>query len=117
MKTKTILVMSIIFLLNIFCIASFAHPPKNIVAIYDKEKDQIEVEIEHNVTNPKIHYVKEVVVKSGDSGYFIEDFPRQSTQASEKFTVKLPKLKKGDKIEIIAKCSVYGKKTYEIIVD
>ena len=82
-----------------------------------KKNNQIELEIEHNVTNPKIHYVKEVVVKSGEKGYFLEEFPRQSTKTAEKFTVKLPKLKKGEKIEIIAKCSVYGKKKYEIIVE
>ncbi|MDD4202528.1 MAG: hypothetical protein PHQ52_03585 [Candidatus Omnitrophica bacterium] len=111
---KIIAVIMVSMFISISC---FAHPPKNIILDYNKETGQLDIIAEHNVTNPKVHNIKEIVVKAGDKGYFLEEFPQQSSEASEKLTVNLPDLKKGDEIEVTAKCGVYGKKTVTLVVE
>ena len=96
---------------------SFAHPPKNVVLNFNKETGQMDINIEHSVSNTKVHFIKEIVIKAGDKGYFIEEFPQQSSKKSETLTVSLPVLKKGEDIEVTAKCSVYGKKKALLVVE
>lgn len=96
-------------LLCMFSASAFAHPPAKVEVVAHKKK--VEIKAVHAVTDPKTHFVKQVeVFRNGDS-VAVEDLHGQTNAMQQTATVKVPKLKKGDVIEVKARCNKGGERS------
>jgi desulfoferrodoxin (superoxide reductase-like protein) len=95
-------------------VSAWAHAPKKIdITVKDK---LVEIKIEHPVRDPFDHYVRRITVKHNGVQVAKENFVRQDKD-EQLFEIKIPELKKGDKIEVTARCSEFGKKIETLIVE
>lgn len=104
MKIATLILISIFF----FATLSYAHPPKNIEALYDKDKNVLKIKITHPVRNNQKHFVSNVKILQ--NGIIISDttFTSQTNNKLQSIEIKSVDLKPEDKIIIKAKCNKYG---------
>lgn len=100
----------------------FGHAPAKVDASYDKAKKTVNVNVTHQIKDtkkpdPKVHFIKEIVVNLNGKKITNKTFKSQPTLNGLKtsIAIKVP-VKKDDKITVIAKCSVIGMKSTEIVV-
>ncbi len=100
----------------------FGHAPSKVDVTYDKVKKAVTVNVTHQIKgtskpDPKVHFIKEIVVSLNGKIVASKTFKAQSTLNGEKasITIKDP-VKKDDKIKVTAKCSIIGMKSTEIVV-
>jgi len=104
MKKFFMLASSILFV----AATAFANPPHSIKASYDKNRQEINITVEHMVNEPSSHFVKEVIVSRGGQVIAKKEFDfqtsrRQQTMPPIKFAAQ-----DGDEISIKAICNVKG---------
>jgi len=109
---KTILLVTALFVS--FTIVK-ADPAKKVNLSYQDGK--LKVEALHNVKNPSSHFIDQMVVKvNGKEGKTI-NFKKQSSGTSQVTEIAMPNLKKGDKVEVVARCNEFGKKTGKLNIE
>jgi len=112
MKKVFLLASSVLFV----AASAFANPPHSIKASYDKNRQEINIAVEHMVNDPSDHFVKEVIISRGGQAITKKEFDfqtsrRQQTMPPIKFTAQ-----DGDEISIQAICNKYGEYETKISV-
>ena len=57
--------------------ASFAHPPKNVNAVWDKASETLTVTSEHSVNDPVKHYILTLTVFEGNKQLLLNQYDKQ----------------------------------------
>ncbi|MCT4639918.1 MAG: hypothetical protein N4A72_19620 [Bacteroidales bacterium] len=94
-----------------------AHPPKKVIAKYNKESAVLTIEIIHSVKEATSHYIDAIVIyKNGEE---ISKLKPSEQTGKEKHTetMILKDLKSGDLIKVKAKCNKFGSKTAKLKID
>ena len=115
MKTvqKIIITFGFIIMGNV----TFAHPPKNISAVYDPGNEEITIFVEHYSSEPHTHYV-EVISISDEKGILnTQSFMDQTSNDKQVYKMTLKGKKPGDSIEINCKCNKFGKKRKTVVLE
>ena len=102
---KTIFISIIASLLTI---SSFAHAPRDISLRYDRNEQELRIDVNHNVTNIEKHYIKEIFVSINGTPKDTISLRAQSRNHRERVYVSTPKLRNGDIIEVRALCNKAG---------
>ena len=84
---------------------AFAHPPKNIELSF-KGNTAI-ILVTHPVKDPKSHFIDLITLKLNGSELVKQTFSLQQGNEQEAMYI-IPEIKKGDAVEIYARCSVFG---------
>lgn len=97
-------------------IAAYAHTPKEVTLVYNTAAQTLEVTIVHETPSPTWHYIKKVEIKKNGKSVSINDYTSQpdKTKFVYSYTVQAAK---GDVLEVIASCNIYGSKTVKLTVD
>jgi hypothetical protein len=109
-----------IFLLSLcmvlaYCTCGFCHSPSDIEVTAKKEG--IDLVVSHSVQDPASHYVKKIEVKLNGENKAQKDFTSQTDNMSQKTSIDIASLKKGDVLEITAYCSRFGQLTKSVTVE
>ncbi|MCX6557634.1 MAG: hypothetical protein NTW95_09440, partial [Candidatus Aminicenantes bacterium] len=75
------------------------------------------VKVWHKVSDPEYHYIKRIVVFLGDEPVAEKTYSRQQANEyqEETFTFSEKPLQKGDPVKVQASCSLFGKKTVDLV--
>jgi len=100
-----------LILISIFLIAGsgYAHPPSDIEASYDKDKNVLSISIIHPVRNPEKHFVDNVKVLKNGNIISDETFTSQTTNNVQSIEIESLNLQSGDEIIIESECNIHGK--------
>ena len=100
-----------LILISIFLIAGsgYAHPPSDIEASYDKDKNVLTINITHPVRNPEKHFVDNVKISKNGGIISDETFTSQTTNNVQSIEIESLNLKSGDEITVEAECNIHGK--------
>lgn len=109
-----------VFLLSLFivlayCTCGFCHSPSDIEAAV--KDGGVELTVSHSVSSPSSHYVKKIEVKVNGEPAAQKDFTSQTDDTTQKTTIDIASLKKGDVLEITAYCSRSGQRTKSVTVE
>jgi hypothetical protein len=111
MKTIIIaLVLVLVFSANAFC-----HSPADITAVINNTV--VDLIVSHSVSDPNTHYVKRVEVKLNAETAAEREFSSQTDDMTQKTSLDIPSMKKGDVLSITAYCSRYGDLAKNITVE
>jgi hypothetical protein len=113
---KLVLVMVFLFLAGIF----YGHPPSAIDISFDAKKQLLTAVITHDLSGSMVkdltkHLVKTVTVTVNGNGAIAQNILSQENLTGETVQYKL-RLKKGDKVNLVAVCSVFGSTGKDFIV-
>jgi hypothetical protein len=109
-----------VFLLSLciilaYCTSGFCHSPSDIEVMI--KENGIDLTVSHSVSNPASHYVKKIEVNVNGETAAQKDFTAQTDDMSQKTSVDIKSLKKGDVLEITAYCSRSGQRTKSVTVE
>ena len=95
---------------------AFAHPPSDIKIQLNLTAQTLNAVVEHHVSNPMAHYIKQVDI--GLNGKKIKKltFKKQEDNASQSIEIKIPKVKKGDILSVTAYCKLNGQLEKKVTV-
>lgn len=93
-----------------------SHSPEQIELTFDNETKLLQVDAQHEVRNEDKHYVEKIEVFLNGELRIVQDFKKQESKKSQRATFLIFDAGKGDKIKVIAHCSIHGEKTNEITV-
>ena len=107
----------IIFAVIIFGVASsaMAHPPSKIEV--KMTGAQVDITIYHDVSNPKAHYINNVVVNLNNKKVIEQKFNLQTDNYIQSVVYVMPGLVKGDRVEVEADCNKFGMLKYPVIIE
>ena len=88
--------------------AALANPPAAILASYDNGLQELNVTVQHPVTDPKKHYIKKVVVLKNGKEVAEKTFTFQTSRRAQTMPPFHIDAKKGEKLVIKAFCSISG---------
>lgn len=92
----------------------FAHPPS---AIDIKANGAaVEITVEHAVSDPADHYIREIKVSAGRKEMIRQEFVLQTGNV-QKAVYLIPSIKPGNLLKVEAFCSKFGKRDREIVVE
>ena len=106
-KTLTILIMSLLAL----TFSAYAHPPAEIVLEYNPVTEVLTATIDHPVLDMDKHYVAQVDVAVNGKKVIHHNIIIQDNTDSQTLSYTLPGVRRGDRIEVEASCSIEGTKT------
>jgi desulfoferrodoxin (superoxide reductase-like protein) len=114
---KTILAVFILVALPLTVL--FAHPASSIKADYKAADKSLAVNVTHLIsksknTDPTKHFIKEISVTL--NGTLVEKKTFTSQTGDNQITSFALNAKKGDKVNIVAVCSLAGTKTASIVI-
>jgi hypothetical protein len=87
-----------------------AHSPAEVLISYDAAKRTLEVQITHNSSTPRTHYVQKVEIKKNGKSLTVAEYTSQPDQTTFTYTYPIV-ADSGDLIEATAACSVFGSRT------
>ena len=91
---------------------ALAHPPSDATMTYDQNSGDLIVTITHQVDDPKTHYVKQVMVKQGDTVLIDKSYTSQPDRSSFTYRYNLPQLKASSgEIRMDAQCNLFGSRS------
>jgi len=105
-----------VLLLLIVPFILMAHPPKKVNLKYDKETKILSICLPHAVKDINKHYIDKITISVNGEEFKVLEYKAQTSEASHKVEIKLPDLKKGDKVKVEAKCNKMGKKSSTIVI-
>ena len=111
-----------IFLVVFFCIflytsTTIARPPEEVTAEFDLESRILSVKVTHNVGRESdSHYIEEVTITHNGKKNIVQKTSRQLSD-TQTFLYFMPAVKKGDEIEVLAVCSLFGEGTFKFTVE
>ncbi|MFH1829719.1 MAG: hypothetical protein ABH871_02930 [Pseudomonadota bacterium] len=100
----------LILILTFFAIPLLVHanPPHAIHAKYDSVRQELNIIVQHPVTNPTEHFIKEVVIYKNGQEIKKEQFDFQTSRRNQ----SIPPIKivanSGDEFRIVAICNKSG---------
>lgn len=109
--------LGIVFVIIFLLIPSIsAHPPTKLNITYDKNNNELIVNITHSVTNINNHYIESVNIKINGITIYNYNYTSQpdKTFISYRYTISADL---GDIIEVKATCSEFGSITKELTVE
>ncbi len=95
----------------------FAHSPSEISLQYEKEKETLEVKVNHSVRNADRHYIENIIITINDNEYEVLEYDSQTSENSHDVKTKIPDLSPGDIIKVKAECSRIGSDTKELTIE
>ena len=111
MKKFLFLIVAVTFTVTF---AAKADAPKELKLNYQDGK--LKIEAIHNVKDVTKHYIEKITIAVNGTDVKTIKLKNQSSNAEELQVVDLPGLKNGDQIEVIARCSEFGKKSAKLVV-
>ena len=107
---KTPLLAATIFLFTFFSSATaFAHPPKNLEAVWNASAQTLTVKASHLVNDTAKHYVLSMVVMNSKGEQIaFKQYTKQSSDKSFSDSVTLLNAKPGDTVKIRLVCNIMG---------
>jgi len=109
--------LGIVFVIIFLLIPSIsAHPPTKLNITYDKNNNELIVNITHSVTNINNHYIESVNININGITIYNYNYTSQpdKTFISYRYTISADL---GDIIEVKATCSEFGSITKELTVE
>ena len=117
-NSKRILFLTIFLMFLSFAFLSFnvsAHSPSNMALSYDSTTNELQVNISHQVSDPKTHYVDKIVVKINGETNINQDYINQSG-SSFSYTYEEIVVSEGDVIQVTATCNQGGSISKELTI-
>jgi len=102
---KIIILISLFIICIFLTIPAFSHPASNVTLVVDGTI--LIVTVQHNVSNPRTHYIKEIIVTLNEKNIITQLFFLQ-TDNTQKVSYTIPSLKSGDTITVEANCNRGG---------
>lgn len=96
--------------------SSFAHPPKNAKAVWDKASETLTVTAEHSVNDPVKHYILTLTVFEGNKQLLLKQYDKQGDPAKFSDSVILKGLKPGSHLRVQLVCNIMGSTEFEITI-
>jgi len=115
---STCIFSSLLFILMVFCLypqASYANAPQDVKLEYDSSAQTLAVTITHKSSFPGFHHIKYVEIKKNSVIISTTNYDSQPAESTFTYTYKVAAAE-GDKLEVIATCSLSGSKTATITV-
>lgn len=109
------LLAGILALLLIFPLSASAHSPSDVQLSYLEQEQTLQVTITHNSYLPNSHYVKRVEIRKNSEKPLVQEYTNQPDRTTFVYRYKLP-LKEGDRVEVIANCSLYGSRSARLVI-
>jgi sialic acid synthase SpsE len=100
-----------------FLFAAMSHPPKSLSLKFDLKSQELQVNIEHGVSDVTNHYISNVVVAVNGKEVLNQNYTIQKNNKSEDILFKLENINKNDLIEVTATCVKWGKKSQILTVE
>ncbi|HOW58133.1 MAG TPA: hypothetical protein PLO78_00240 [Candidatus Omnitrophota bacterium] len=100
----------------LLCAKSYAHPPSVIKIQFDPATQILKAVIEHQVSNPKTHYIGKVDIGLNGKEVQTLTFTSQKDRASQLVEIKMNGVKSGDILSVEGYCNLSGKLVEEIKV-
>ena len=94
---------------------AMAHPPSEVVAEFDLERNVLSVEVTHTVGGDPIHFIEKLTVSHNSKEIIVQQISKQLGD-SQTFLYFIPEVEEGDEIEIIAVCNIFGDKSFKFTV-
>ena len=115
MKVITAMVLSAVPIFALAHVAA-ANPPSALDLHYNDSRQELEVLIQHPVTDPQDHYIQEVTVLKNGQEMANRKFTSQTSHRNQTLTpVQFPAIE-GDAIEVRAACNQSGSGSQSITV-
>ena len=96
--------------------AVHANPPSAIHATYDAGRGELNVLVQHVVTDRESHYIDKVVVKKNGAEVATKSFTAQTSHRDQVMPpFKIPAVS-GDAFTILATCNKFGKGEQQVVV-
>ena len=96
--------------------SSFAHPPKNANAVWDKASETLTVTAEHSVNDPIKHYILTLTVFEGNKQLLLKQYDKQGDPGGFSDRVILKGLKSGSHVRVQLVCNIMGSTESEITI-
>ena len=113
---KQLIIMGSIALLLGGTSVAFATPPDSIAISMDSTHF-LSVEVHHPVKQwPSAHFISRITVELNGKTIITQDFTSQSSQEWQYASYQLNDAKQGDKITVVAECSLFGKAAVDYTV-
>jgi len=91
---------------------ALAHPPAEAAVTYDENNGDLGVVITHQVDDPATHYVKQEIVRKGDTVLVDKSYTSQPNRSSFTNRYNLPQLKGSiGEIRVDVQCSQFGSRS------
>ncbi|HAG16929.1 MAG TPA: hypothetical protein DCG69_10505 [Bacteroidales bacterium] len=100
-----------------FLFTAMSHPPKSLSLKFDLKTQELQVNIEHGVSDVADHYISNVVVMVNGKEALNQNYTNQKNKKGEDFVYKLENIKKDDLIEVTTTCVKWGKKSQTLTVE
>ncbi|MBP7088167.1 MAG: hypothetical protein KBB01_02575 [Candidatus Omnitrophica bacterium] len=94
----------------------YAHAPTDMKLYYDSETRILTVKIEHNVIDPRTHFIKRVVVKINGKAIYTHNIKRQDDKYKQILEYPILNVKNSDEILVEAYCNQGGKIQEDMVV-
>ncbi len=111
---KSIIVLFLVILFLMLPAQAFSHRASKVTLLV--EGKVLYITVNHNVSNPKNHYTKEILVFLNDKEVIRQIFFLQ-TDNVQKVSYTIPSLKPGDQITVKTNCIRGGKRSGTITVE
>jgi hypothetical protein len=99
------------------CGGALAHPPADAAVTYDENTGDLGVTITHPVDDPSKHYVKQVIVRQGDTILVNKSYISQPDRLLFTYRYNLPQLKGiSAEIRVDVLCNLFGSRTGTLIL-
>jgi hypothetical protein len=111
---KRTLVSSVVLACLAAPIAAWANPPSAMKATYDAKRGELDVLVEHPVSNPETHYIKEVEVTKNGAVAQTLTFTSQSSRRNQTMPPIKFSMAPNDVVAVKAACNLWGSKTVAV---
>ena len=109
------LLSGLLALLLIFPALASATSPSAVQPVYQDQEQTLQVTISHYSFLPSFHYIKKVEIQKNSEKPVLYEYSSQPDKSTFTYSYKLP-LKKGDRVDVKASCSLYGSRSVKIII-
>ncbi len=89
----------------------FAHSAKDVTASFDNETKLLKVDFTHKVSDESKHFIFLVKVEVNKKEIISQLISKQETNDGGELIFRIPDLKLGDEVKVIAECNKSGKKS------
>jgi hypothetical protein len=115
-KSKILVIFASVFMLMVISQAAIAHDPSDMDLEYNFFTDELSVTITHSVAAPNEHYIESVEIFKNDVSYLLMNYTSQPSLTTFTYTYDV-EAQDGDRIRVLAICSISGSITREITLD
>ncbi|MCX7994805.1 MAG: hypothetical protein N3A65_03390 [candidate division WOR-3 bacterium] len=108
---------SFVVIATLFTIATFAHPPSEIVAEYDTTSKILQIIVNHSVRDAQKHYINKVEIELNGSKIIEQKSNKQIDNKIQHYIYKIHDARTEDSISIEANCNISGKKKVKVLIN